>query len=400
MMEEHQDNKGYQRITIWDHLYLVLRYKKLFFTVLTVMAISSVTFSFLTHKWYKSEGELLPPPQMFMGLGDLVPNLDMGILGGLGAIPTEAKLILTILDSRRMKDMVIDHFDWMRRHKLKNRKKAYDKYKKLVDWEITEDGAVRISVQERTPEIASETVNFIQEQIIQQYNIVSASQARNQREFMEKRLDEVMADLKDSEENFRAFMKESGVISVEDQIRATVDAIAQLKTQLILAEVEKDVVEGTMPKDASVVIQAQKTVQSLNSQLHKLLKRDESALNDAIIGMDVAPDYAIQYLRLQRDIELNTSILEFLLPMYEQARITEKRERSNVYILDSGNVPDKKHKPKRAFIVIAWMFITFVLLYLFVQFLAWRERLQTVDPDYARVVDNVIDGFKPKNLFK
>ena len=63
------------------------------------------------------------------------------------------------------------------------------------------------------------------------------------------------------------------------------------------------------------------------------------------------------FIRLQRDIEIQGKILTFVLPIYEQAKIEEKRETPTVLILDNPTIADRKTKPKRLTMVIIWTFI-------------------------------------------
>ena len=83
----------------------------------------------------------------------------------------------------------------------------------------------------------------------------------------------------------------------------------------------------------------------------------------------------------------------------EQAKINETREGGNLYVLDSGNVPEKKYKPKRAFVVLGWMFISFVLLYMYILAMEWLRALQNRDPERYHYVSAVLDGLKPKRFF-
>jgi uncharacterized protein involved in exopolysaccharide biosynthesis len=68
----------------------------------------------------------------------------------------------------------------------------------------------------------------------------------------------------------------------------------------------------------------------------------------------------MSFLRLQRDAEIQTKILTFMLPLYEQEKIEEKRETPTVLVLDKPYVAERKKKPKRLTMVIVWTFIGFL----------------------------------------
>ncbi|MDP3682883.1 MAG: hypothetical protein Q8S01_03035, partial [Ignavibacteria bacterium] len=78
------------------------------------------------------------------------------------------------------------------------------------------------------------------------------------------------------------------------------------------------------------------------------------------------------YLRHYRDITVYNSILEFLIPMYEQAKFEEQKNIPVLQIIDYGYLPEKKTFPPRLlFSAIA----TFSTLFIAILFLILREVL-------------------------
>jgi uncharacterized protein involved in exopolysaccharide biosynthesis len=81
-----------------------------------------------------------------------------------------------------------------------------------------------------------------------------------------------------------------------------------------------------------------------------------------------SPQILMSFLRYQREVEIQSKIVSFLLPVYEQAKIEEKRETPTIMVLDKPYIAEKKTKPKRLTMVIVFTFLGFVvstLLYLF-----------------------------------
>ncbi len=393
-----ETNNPPQATTLWDHLSIIIRWRRTVILIMSAVAVLAVLYAFLARKWYYSEAMVLPPPANTFGLGNFLPQLNLGLFGATGMLSNEVNLVLNVLESRRMKDLVIDRFDWMDRFPLKTRIKAYARYRKKIKWEVTEEGAIHIWITEVDPQLAANTINFIVAETAREYNRITVSQARNQREFLEKRLLQNKRDLEIAEEALKVFQQETGVIAPEDQIRASVEALASIKTELIMAEVEYEVLSSTLPPNSSEVLQAEEKKNSLAQKYEQLKK--SSGKHDIIIGLDVAPEVSIRYLQLYREIELQGKILEFLLPQYEQARIAESREKGNLYVLDAGRVPEKKYKPKRAFVVLAILFISFVILYLIISFLEWYQWLRERDPEKYSLVRGVLVGLQPRNLFR
>lgn len=392
-------NKSLKPMTFWDHLEVLLRWRKTVIVVMLLVIVGSLAGALSMKLWYRSETRILPPPANSFGLSGLLPSLNLGSLGAGSLMGNETTLPMTILDSRKLKDAVIDKFDWMKRHKLKNRKKAYSVFEDIVEWEIDANGSIVIYVTELSPEIAYETANYIVDFLKDEYTIVTAAQARNQREFIGRRVDQAYRDIDTLETNLREYQDRTGVISLEDQVAATVDAVALLYGKLALAEVQYKVASSTLPEDAAEVQMAKRTVAALREEVQRASYSSEEEAKSYLVDLNIAPDAAIEFYRMEREMELQKVILEFLLPQYEQARIMELREEANLYVLDSPNIPDKKHKPKRAFVVLGYTLIGFILLYSYIAFVEWLRRTKSTDPHRHKQLLWILHVLQPGKFF-
>ena len=74
------------------------------------------------------------------------------------------------------------------------------------------------------------------------------------------------------------------------------------------------------------------------------------------------PNIAIQYLRSYREVEIQQSILEIVMPMYEQAKVEEQKSMPTIFWLDKAVTPQLKDSPKRALIVLIVAFLGFFML--------------------------------------
>jgi Uncharacterized protein involved in exopolysaccharide biosynthesis len=79
--------------------------------------------------------------------------------------------------------------------------------------------------------------------------------------------------------------------------------------------------------------------------------------SDLIIPLAKMPDLGMEYLRLYREVLLQTKIVEFLVPQYEQAKLQEARDTPTLLVLDRGYVPEWKDKPKRLLIILVGFFV-------------------------------------------
>jgi tyrosine-protein kinase Etk/Wzc len=387
-------------MTFWDHLAVLLKYRRAVMIYFTIMIVASVTYALLAQQWFTSRARMLPPPSDAMGLGGLLPSLAGGALGAMSMMSDDVNLVLSILESREIRDMVIDQYDWLNAHNLNTRIDAYERYDENITWEFDEFGLIIVSCEEETPELAAEIVNFIVDHARNRFAEITRAQARNNRAFLEKRLDQNYAELAVAEEALRDFQSESGLVALEDQLRLSVESISGVYSQLILAEVELQVAEATMPTTSSQVIMLRQQVEAVQNQLAKIEKADEEQVSSVLVNLDTAPEAGMQYMRLFREVELQSMILEFLVPQFEQSRLLELKEESNIYVLDWGQIPDKRSKPRRAFIVIGWMLVSFILLYPILLFKEWMIRLNVEDPERYEFIRSTMSLMTPAKFFE
>ena len=74
----------------------------------------------------------------------------------------------------------------------------------------------------------------------------------------------------------------------------------------------------------------------------------------------------MEYFRLYRDLEINNTMLKFIIPLHEQARFDEQKEVPVLQVIDKATPPEKRAYPKRTIMafVITIIILAFVVIYL------------------------------------
>ena len=85
------------------------------------------------------------------------------------------------------------------------------------------------------------------------------------------------------------------------------------------------------------------------------------------------PELVLEYARFFREVELQSRIMEFILPQYEQARMEETKNIPSLQIIDYPQIPINKARPQRALIVISTTLMAF-LMSIFYVLLEYRTR--------------------------
>ena len=129
----------------------------------------------------------------------------------------------------------------------------------------------------------------------------------------------------------------------------------KLKTE----EVKLEVLKKILSPDQVEVKTQEATINALKEQLSNM--KNSTDLND-LLRLGNSPQIVMGFLRLQREVEIQSKILTFLLPVYEQAKIEEKKETPTIVVLEKPYVAERKSKPKRLTMVVLSMLGAFSIL--------------------------------------
>lgn len=335
--------------------YLSILFEWRRFIIINFIAISllAVVISLLLPNWYKSSTTLLQPKQsdIFSNLGatgSLLRGISgIGRISGLGGQRSGAYNYFAILRSRTTFEKVIKKFDLINVYDTKDSSMelTIKELMKNVNFEEDEDDKISIEVYDKDPLRAAAMANYFVE-VLNEINIqLGTQEAKNNRKFIEQRLQEANSALFRAEDSLRKFQERSGLIITPEQTSG-IDAIATLYSMKVKKEVEVAIMERSIGSDNT-------TLQQLKIEL--------SELNKKISGM---PQTGMESIRLYREVAIQQKIVEFLVPLYEQAKIDEQKDIPVVLVLDKAVPAEKKIKPQRSLIVFLSSSIALVLLVL------------------------------------
>lgn len=292
-----------------------------------------------------------------LGLSDISGLDDFGI--GTSKSARELAAYEEILYSRKCLEPLIKKFGLMERDEYKYMEDAIKDFSKNKLKIVIERlaGVMYISIEDKDPVLAKNMVEFLVE-LLDKINIeLSVRNARNNREFIEQRYYQAKDDLTKAEDSLKAFQLIYGV-APDLQIKAAAQSVFGLESELKAEEVKLDVLKNILSSDQPEVKMQESKVNALKSKITEINKSTD--LND-FLRLGNSPQIAIQFLRLERDIEIQTKIVTFLLPLYEKAKIDEKRETPTIIVLDDPVIAERKTKPKRLTMVVVWTFVGFMI---------------------------------------
>jgi capsule polysaccharide export protein KpsE/RkpR len=264
---------------------------------------------------------------------------------------------LAILNSRTVAEDVINKFDLVKVYKIK-RDTIYNAIKELrqnTNFDVDENNAIVITVYDKSSERAAGMANYFVTRLNDIYIRMSIEEAHNQRVFLEKRYRQNLSDLRASEDSLRDFQEKYKVYSLPEQTKAAISAGADLQAQAISKEVELGVLQNQFGSQAPQVALVRLQIQEIEKQLRDMETGnmpDTKGVVSLLPAFNQVPELGVAYLRLYRNVEIQTKLLEILMPMYEQAKIDEQKSIPAVYVLDQAIPPERPSTPKRVFIVV------------------------------------------------
>jgi uncharacterized protein involved in exopolysaccharide biosynthesis len=163
---------------------------------------------------------------------------------------------------------------------------------------------------------------------------LSNEQAHSNRLFIEGRIAKTRQSLQQAEDALKTYQEEHKTLGLSEENRAAILAGAELEAQVLALEVQRDVLRRTLGASHPALVQMKSQIEASKQRLTDL------------------PEIGLELARYFREVEIQTRILTFLFPQYEQAKIQEARDTPTVQIIDRAVPPQRKYSPKRLFIVL------------------------------------------------
>jgi tyrosine-protein kinase Etk/Wzc len=354
-------------LDILDYLVLAAKRKRLLLAVAgTVALLSYVTILVFVPNEYRASATIVPTEDNSLGslsaLMKSVSSLPLG-LGGAKKT-TEMDLYTTIVKSRSTIESLIQEFHLDTLYHWKSMEDAVKEVRDLIEVDVTTENAYVINVRSRTPRLAADLTNAVVRRINDKIIELNVAKSRENRIFLEQRTREIRADVRAAEDSLKWYQSTQGIYEAKEQVKATLAALTELEGQLAVRQVEFALVRKIYGEDSPQFSNAQVSVNEFAAKLMDLKKgKDPSAL---LLAIDKIPAKALNYFRLYREVEIGNKLLEFIIPLYEQAKFEEKKQTPILQIIDEAVPPIKRAYPKRLLmsLIITVAAVLATLLYL------------------------------------
>jgi uncharacterized protein involved in exopolysaccharide biosynthesis len=277
------------------------------------------------------------------GFANLAPN-------ALG-MKNQNDMYIGILRSRTVYDRIIDRFGLMKLYKAKYREDARKDLAKAMTAKSGKDGMIVATVEDPDPKRASDMANAFVEEMVGVSKGLAITEAAQRRLFFEEQLKDVKISLTRAEEGIKGFQEKTGALKIDDQAKAVIQGIGNLRAQIAAREVQYKVAQTFATPQNPDLQRIEEELRGLKAELNKLEQKGGNN-HDPLMPTGRMPSVGMEYLRKLRDVKYNETLYELMAKQYEMAKLDEARDAVVIQIIDKAVLPERKVKPKRALIVV------------------------------------------------
>lgn len=342
--------------SLLEFISVLVKYRWFLFLFVFIITSGVTIFALLSPKWYKSTSSVFPAEKndllsMLSGVSNLAKGFSASKgLAALTGSNSEADRYVAILKSSTMTKDIINKFGLKKHYDMED-----DFYEDIVkewfsnlDIEIQDEGNLTITVYDKDPKLAATISNYLVQRLNEINTDLSITNAKANREFVEKRYFQNLNDIKNLETQMQNFQEKFGVVAVPEQIEATVKSMSTIYADLYKKEIEYNVLKQTYGLDHPMVSTSKIEMDELRKKIKQLNSGSDDSQKDVklIIPFKEAPAIGNEYIKIYRNLEIQYKILEFIQPLYEQAKVEEARNTPSVLVIDKAEPATKKSKPK------------------------------------------------------
>jgi tyrosine-protein kinase Etk/Wzc len=371
-----KENSKPAHLIFSDFIYVLFCWKNFLIVTLAVVLIVSGIVAFSLPKKYKATATVIIAPDNsgggLAGLAGLlggasgILSFNTKALGGGGILQED--LILGIMNSRTTLVGALREFNLFKYYRLNEKKVdlALKRFRKDISFDPNEFGLIEVSVIHKNPNTAAGIVNRLVH-IADSLNIeLSINRARSHRMYIETRYLKNLADIKAAEEAMAAFQERYGVFSVPEQVKMAIGAVGKLETELFENQVMLHTIENQFGAQAATYKNIEVKINALKDKLSQLNHDATKNRESLFIPFENMPEMQKQFIRYYRESEIQNKLLEFIFPMYEQAKMEEHKSIPNIFVIDEAVPPQLKYSPKRIPLMIGVTLMAFFVLVLVV----------------------------------
>jgi tyrosine-protein kinase Etk/Wzc len=296
-------------------------------------------------------------------LGIVNPSMDSATGFDSGA------LALMILRSRTFLDKVVEDFQLIRRYKITDQVKSRSRDMLLArtkaDYNRT-TRAITLSFEDIDPVFARDVVNRMVALLNDWYAQNMGNTQQKEKLLLEEKVKEVKTGLDKLETQMKDFQKKYGVLTVQDLGSSQASALAELRSQLILKEINIKNYSAISSIEDPKLQQLREERQNILDLIDQIQQQGQQT-QESSSAQKSLPDLQLEFNQLSVELDIQRKIYNTLSHQYEVLKLTSEPEPA-FQVMELAEVPDAKSGPQRmkivAIVVVLSFFVSAALAFI------------------------------------
>ena len=346
-------------------------------SILKVTLLSTVflflILLFIYPRTYQATVSILPPEQenSLGGFGAILGSSDFSNLLGGSLSSASPQLFVEILKSRTASLYVVKKCDLIKYFDTEDSIEAAEKLQKNLNTDITKEGIVNLNVYVKSgfiplifsdPDSLKRLSALLSNSFIEALDSINreklSSKAKNARIYIEAQIEETRTLLDSAETALMNFQSKNKTIAIPEQVKAAIDASAQIKSEIIQTEMQLGLIKSDVSENNRLVTALNKKLQELKNQYSQF----ETGSEDYLLAFKDLPTLGKDLAGLLREVRIQNEVYVLLQQQYYKEKIQENREIPTVEILDEAIPPKKPIAPRVIYSSVVGGIFLFILL--------------------------------------
>ncbi len=354
-----------------DLLIILAKNKKTIIIFTLIVSIISVIYAVFSPQYWVSSATFKPLTEDSQGFDFSASLLSLGggLLGGNNI--SSASDYIAIMNSRNFSRNAIEKFDLINYFEIENEDTLKvqelamkNLHEQIMGFGVNLDtGNINLSAETKDKYLSRDIVNWYIDEIEYYNQHYRKTKGKIKREFLEERVQEVETNIEDLKNRLQVFQEESGAIEITQQTISMIELYSKLLTQKFEVEIDLLAYESNYDSENIKVNTLKKTLAALEEEISKLETKPESPL---FINFSDLPKLTNQYTSIILQLEIQKKVYEYIYPQFESAKLDELKDSPTIEVINSGNLPGYRSKPKRAIFCILMFLVAVILSSLYV----------------------------------
>lgn len=367
---------------------LLAERKKMIAKVVLIVTLIGTVLAFVWPKTYRSEVSFV------LTEGNSIDLSGGGLLSGLANIKTggsgiSADQALVLMRSTEIQDRIIHKFDLEEVYGTDIPEALRKKFDDRVEIEDIREGgigfnsivALKLAYMGEEPKRVYDLIQYYFDTLDSTITSLNRKNVEQGYLLVKERLDQNMADMEEAEDSLVAFQSRYGILEVEEQAKAQIGAVADVRTAIVKLDIQINYLEDVLGESSSKLTDLKTQKQALERRYQNLIKGSEDGKGpggrnddfDIFQPVEKMPALFAEYLRRYREVMVQEEIYKVLYPQFEQHKLRFEEASSGLLVIDPAVLPTYKYSPKRAYIIIAAFLFGWMVAFIRVFFDRWKE---------------------------